>query len=313
MRSKQNKRLTIIQTPDIGERNFFRKVQKPVAKLLIATMLLLDIPPFLIGQQIAQAAALTTDRNAWVTVTPKADPIMQNLNIPANAATQGMWSAAFAWPMNGLHNMILPDGKVLTFGTDASGNNQDGRLFDVWDPSLGFGANSHNTSYQAAQQDSFCSTATYLNDGNLLVTGGNSGNGGFGKGSLIYNPVTNTRNTASAVTALPRWYSTMIGLPDGRKLVMGGMVPYTEGMYQDPASAITRGEASMTPEIYENGAWRSLFGANSRLAFGPDFLRTSFPHAFVALQSCMTLVRLFKPVAMEALTVMVFHPVIKRH
>ena len=282
MRSKQNKKLTTFQTPDVNERNFFRKVQKPVAKLLIATILLFDIPPFLVGQKIAQAAALTTDPKAWVTVTPKADPIMQNLNIPANAATQGMWSAAFSWPMNGLHNMILPDGKVLTFGTDASGNAQDGRLFDIWDPSLGFGANSHNSSYQAAQQDSFCGTATYLNDGNLLVTGGNSGNGGFGKGSLIYNPATNTRSTAAAVTALPRWYSTMIGLPDGRKLVMGGMVPYTEGMYQDPAGAIARGEPSMTPEIYENGAWRSLFGANSRLAFGPDFLRTSFPHAFVA-------------------------------
>ncbi len=282
MHSKENKRLTTSQIHNIEEHNFLRRIQKPIAKLLIATMLFLDVPPFLLDQQIAQAAALTTDPSAWVTVPVKADALMQNLNIPANAATQGMWSAPFAWPMNGLHSMLLPDGKVLTFGTDASGNAQNGRLFDVWDPYLGLGANSHNSSYLAAQQDSFCGTATYLNDGNVLVTGGNSGNGGYGKGSLIYNPVTNTRATAQAVTALPRWYSTMIGLPDGRKLVMGGMVPYTEGMYNDPAGAISRGEPSMTPEIYEGGTWRSLFGANSRLAFGPDFLRTSFPHAFVA-------------------------------
>jgi len=267
---------------DIEESYFFRKIQKPVARLLIATMLLLDVPPFLVGQQVAQAAALSTDPNAWVTVTPKPDPIMQNLNIPANAATQGMWSAPFDWPMNGLHNMILPDGKVLTFGTNTDGGAQDGRTFDIWDPSLGFGANSHNTSFQSAQQDSFCATAAYLNDGNMLISGGNAGNGGFGRGSVIYNPVNNSRATAQAVTALPRWYSTMVGLPDGRKLMMGGMVPYTEGMYLDPAAAIARGEPSMTPEIYDNGAWRSLFGANSRLAFGPDFLRTSFPHAFVA-------------------------------
>lgn len=264
--------------------SFRTKSQKVIAKLLIVTLLVLDIPlvPLLGSINTAQAAALVTDRNAWVTVTPKADPIMQNLNIPANAATQGMWSTPFAWPMNGLHNMILPDGKVLTFGTNADGGAQDGRTFDIWDPSLGFGANSHNTSYQAALQDSFCSTATYLNDGNMLITGGNAGNGGYGKGSVIYNPNNNSRATAQAVTALPRWYSTMIGLPDGRKLVMGGMAPYAEGMFNDPEGAIARGEPSMTPEIYDNGAWRSLFGANSRLAFGPDFLRTSFPHAFVA-------------------------------
>lgn len=265
-----------------GDCTLMRRLQKPVARFLIATILLMDISPLTGLPQAAQAATLLTDPSTWVTVTPRPDPMMQNLTIPANAATQGMWSSPHAWPMNGLHNMMLPDGKVLTFGTDASGNNQDGRLFDIWDSSLGFGANSHNSSYQAAQQDSFCATAAYLTNGNMLVTGGNSGNGGFGRGSLIYNPVTNTRSTATAVTALPRWYSSMIGLPDGRTLVMGGMVPYTEGMVNDPAGAIARGEPSMTPEIYENGAWRSLFGANSRMAFGPDFLRTSFPRAFVA-------------------------------
>ena len=38
----------------------------------------------------------------------------------------------------------------------------------------------------------------------------------------------------------------------------------------------------MTPEVYENGAWRTLFGAQSRTAFGPDFLRASLPKVWVA-------------------------------
>ncbi len=229
---------------------------------------------------IVQAAEVPAEK--WVNVPVKNDPVMQNLNIPADAATKGMWSGVFNWPMNGLHNMVLADGKVLTFGTTANGGSQEGRLFDVWDSSVGFGANSHQSSYQNQQQDSFCATAAYLSDGTMLVTGGNGNNGGNGKGSTIYNPVTNTRQTAAAVTALPRWYSTMITLPDSRKLVMGGMQPYTEGMWQDPNAAIANGLASMTPEVYENNQWRSLLGANSRDAFGPDFLRTSFPHAFVA-------------------------------
>eukprot|EP01036_Dinobryon_divergens_P052570 gene52570-70287_t len=48
------------------------------------------------------------------------------------------------------------------------------------------------------------------------------------------------------------------------------------------AVSVAQGLASMTPEIYENGAWRSLFGAYSREAFGPDFLRASYPRAWVA-------------------------------
>jgi large repetitive protein len=249
--------------------------------VLILTGITTISSPFL-GINDLQAATLSTNPNDWVSPIFRDDQSMQNLNIPADAASQGMWSAPFDWPMNGLHNMILPDGKVLTFGTNSSGNTQDGRLYDVWDPYTGFNADSHNSSYQAQQQDSFCATAAYLNDGTLLVTGGNANNGGYGNGSTIYDPVTNTRTTAAATTALPRWYATMITLPDSSKLTMGGMVPYTEGMVNDPESAIASGYASMTPEIYEDNQWRSLFGASSRDAFGPDFLRTSFPHAFVA-------------------------------
>ena len=73
----------------------------------------------------------------------------------------------------------------------------------------------------------------------------------------------------------------MLTLPDGRPLILGGMVPYAEGMQDNPATAVTQGLASMTPEVYENGAWRSLFNAYSRDAFGPDFLRASYPRAWV--------------------------------
>ncbi len=260
---------------------FIQRIQRPVASALIATMLLLDFP-ILMSMQAAQAAPLMTDPADWVEVNTPNDPMMENLNVPANAASAGMWSPVFNWPMNGLHNSVLPDGKVLTYGTTASGQVQDGRLFDVWDPTLGFGANSHNSSYQAQQQDSFCSTAAFLNDGTMLITGGNAINGGYGKGSMIYNPVNNKRTTAAASTALPRWYATMLTLPDSRKMVMGGMQPYTEGMWVNPDQSVQAGYASMTPEVYENNQWRSLFGASSRNAFGPDFLRTSYPHAFVA-------------------------------
>jgi large repetitive protein len=74
----------------------------------------------------------------------------------------------------------------------------------------------------------------------------------------------------------------MVTMADGRVMMLGGINPYTEGQYNDVAGALARGESSMTPEIYENGTWRTLIGAQSRTAFGPDFLRASLPKVWLA-------------------------------
>lgn len=34
---------------------------------------------------------------------------------------RGTWSDVFAWPIVGIHAILTPDGKVLTYGTDKSG------------------------------------------------------------------------------------------------------------------------------------------------------------------------------------------------
>lgn len=49
-----------------------------------------------------------------VVLTDEADPLFQGLAIPADAPTRGMWSATQPWPMNGLHAVLMPDGRVLT-------------------------------------------------------------------------------------------------------------------------------------------------------------------------------------------------------
>jgi len=208
-----------------------------------------------------------------------ADPLLQNLNIPADAPTRGMWSATQTWPMNGLHAVLLPNGKVLTYGTplDTPGT-QDGRTYDVWTPGLGFVAAAHATSFEAGRFNSFCSTAAWLNDGRLMVTGGNSA-----VNSVLMTPGTGAIVNDASPLADQRWYATMLTLPDGRALIVGGMDPYQEGMVSNPDTAIANGTVSMTPEIYTPGTgWQSLPGARSRDAFGPDYLRASYPRAWVA-------------------------------
>jgi hypothetical protein len=101
-----------------------------------------------------------------VTIPEVEDPLLANLVVAGDAAEKGMWSATQAWPLNGLHSVLLPNGKVLTYGTPTGAPAaQDGRFFDVWDPAVGFGGASHRTSAVANRVNSFCASAAFLPDG----------------------------------------------------------------------------------------------------------------------------------------------------
>jgi YVTN family beta-propeller protein len=216
-----------------------------------------------------------------VTIPEVEDPLLANLVVAGDAAEKGMWSATQAWPLNGLHSVLLPNGKVLTYGTPTGAPAaQDGRFFDVWDPAVGFGGASHRTSAVANRVNSFCASAAFLPDGRLLVPGGN--------GASVES--TELAVASGAVTVSPflladeRWYATMIALPDGRPIIMGGSAPYAAlDSFRDPDAAMASGAVSMTPEVYDPATgWRSLFGAFSREAFGPDFNRYWYPRSWVA-------------------------------
>ena len=243
------------------------------------------------GAAIATASsermrAMAITPSAWVTIPAKADPLLQNLGtIPADAPTKGLWSAVQSWPLNGLHAVLLPNGRLMTWGTSPDGNAQNGQYMDVWDPTLGFTTAAHQMNYRPDLADSFCGAAAYLSDGRLMMTGGNANlvNGSWqGVKGRLYSPGVGSTAALDYVLSNPRWYASMITLADGRPLMLGGMVPYSEGMEANPDQAIAAGLASMTPEVLDSAGWRSLLGATSRDAFGPDHLRASYPRAWVA-------------------------------
>src|SRR5690606_13406956 len=207
------------------------------------------------------------------------DPMLSGLTPPAEAPLAGMWSQVHDWPINGLHATLLPNGRVLTYGTPSGQpSNRDGRTFDVWDPALGFGAASHQTNFDPQRVNSFCAAATFLPDGPVLVSGGNSP-----RGSSVLEPSTGGV-TSPFTMASDRWDATLLSLADGRALILGGSAPYAAlRAVQNPTQAISAGTVSMTPEIYEPATgFRSLFGAYSRDAFGPDHHRYWYPRAWVA-------------------------------
>lgn len=248
----------------------------------------LPLPTRLRRRALLAATMLSTGL-AWpaeaalfkVVVNQVSDPLLAGLSIPASAPTAGLFSPVKDWPMNAITLGLLPSGKIVSFGTPGgSPGTQDGRTFDIWDPAVGLGG-GHTTLQGVVGVNSFCGTQAFLSDGSLLVAGGIFDNGND-KGSVILNP------KAAALTALQqkfandRYYATMITLPDARQLIMGGSYPYLGG-YADPQGSIDKGYMTgMTPEIYVNGQWSSLFGAKSRDAFGPDNSRWWYPRAWVA-------------------------------
>jgi galactose oxidase len=189
-------------------------------------------------------------------------PLVETLAIPANAATQGMWSLTQPWPLVGLHVVVMPDGRVLTFGSPDGIGVQDGRTLDLWNPSLGFSPSSHLQIANGQMVDSFCASAAILPiGGSVLVSGGGGDQDGYTSfASTLVNPATSTAINNGKPLHEQHWYGTMITLPDGRTLMGGGGAPYAIGAaYLDPAGTLPN--ISVTPEIFTPGkGWAQMWG-----------------------------------------------------
>ncbi len=216
-----------------------------------------------------------------VVVNQVADPVLGSVALPDNAPTTGVFSGVQNWPMNAITLGLLPSGKIASYGTPGGNpGTQDGRTFDIWDPGQGIGA-GHITLPGVAGVNSFCAAQAFRADGSLFIAGGIFDNGND-KGSVVLNRTGTGVSGTNAKLANDRYYSTMITLPNGQQLIMGGSYPY-QGGWGDPQGSIDKGlMTGMTPEIYDGNGWRSLFGAKSRDAFGPDNNRFWYPRAWIA-------------------------------
>ena len=177
--------------------------------------------------------------------------------------TVGAWSTVHGWPLIAVHAVLMPDGRVLTYGTTAGGQQTAYFIYDVWDPTEGLDA-GHLTLPNATETDIFCSSQVVLPQGNLVfIAGGdnwtgtattNTGNNNSNTFNYNTDQLTRTANMNRA-----RWYSSSIALPSGEIYIQGG------------AGGTDR------PEVREaNGAFRLLSGANTGAY---DMM---FPRNFVA-------------------------------
>lgn len=191
---------------------------------------------------------------------------------PEEFHLRGQFGPVVKWPLIPLEVITLPDGRVMSYGTDGNGKQSGETIYDVWDPRKGMGADAHLTLPNRTGTDIFCSGVLIVpgNSAVLLVGGDRTIDGKrnwSSAGINYFDFQQNALNSAGRTMERPRWYPTVATLPDGEVLVVGGRL--------DPT------HYASLPELYHpKKGWRKLAAADSGVAYGAG--NWSYPRLWVA-------------------------------
>jgi len=175
----------------------------------------------------------------------------------------GAWSEVISWPLIPIHAVLLPDERVLTYGSTGSGVQGASFSYDVWDPAAGL-SGGHLTLPNLTLTDIFCSSQLVLPGSNgVFISGGDVWNGtqvvnSANPNTNFFNPDDNTLTRQNNMNR-GRWYGTSTTLINGEVYIQGG----TSGTDR--------------PEVRQaDGTFRLLTGANTSSL---DFM---YPRNFIA-------------------------------
>lgn len=176
---------------------------------------------------------------------------------------EGAWSPVKPWPVIAVHAVLMPDGRVLSYGTKTSGQQTAIDTYDIWNPASGLDG-GHLTLPNTSGTDIFCSSQLSLPGGSqVFIAGGDNwtGTGTTNTGNNNSNLVNYNNNSISRQANMnrARWYSSSTTLLNGDTYIQGGS------------------GGTDRPEVRESdGDFRLLSGANTS-SF--DFM---FPRNFIA-------------------------------
>ena len=192
----------------------------------------------------------------------------------ADAAQHGWFGPVFSWPVIAIHAALIPDGRVLAFGTRSAASGVNALKYVVWNPAQGLGEDAFTTLPNSTGTNLFCAAQLVLPDsGDLLVVGG-SGTDAYGRPNFgvantnRFNPGRNelTRDSGGEM-ASRRWYPTVLTTADGTQLVLGGRD--NNSVAASAKGPAVEGRYAPTPELLTaRQGWRALPGASSVKAYG---------------------------------------------
>lgn len=185
-----------------------------------------------------------------------------NYLVDFDAEGDGQWSDVEPLGLIPIHSMVLPDGKVFSFGTDSLGMQGGQFIYSLYDPETGVERVLPNTT----DTDVFCSNMSLDPlTGNVLITGGDK----RGEGGPVNQPINDVlvfdyatltlRDATQGEMRYARWYGSSITLPNGEIMVMGGT-----------------GGGKDIPEVFNaQTGWRTLTGVDVSVNY-------YYPKTFVA-------------------------------
>jgi hypothetical protein len=137
-----------------------------------------------------------------------------------------MWSAVHAWPLMPIHVVLQPDGRLLSYGTTAAGQQSALFIYDVWNPPDG-ASNGHMTLPNGTGTDTFCGSQLVLpNSGDTVLAGGDVWDGtqteNVGNNNSVLFSLTSQLLSRGNDMNRARWYSTMTTLVNGEMYIQGG-------------------------------------------------------------------------------------------
>ncbi|MBE9030234.1 DUF1929 domain-containing protein [filamentous cyanobacterium LEGE 11480] len=183
---------------------------------------------------------------------------------PSDAHIKGKWSRVGGWPIVPIHAVLLPNGKVLSYGTNPAADNGTGFFYDVWNPAQGLRRKSHLTLPTITDTNIFCSGQVLLPSGQVLITGGSqeiNGVRNFGIATAqLFNPSDNSLRRLPQSMNLSRWYPAVTTLGNGTVLLQGGRDEkkksvLTPEIYNPKTQKWKLLTGATNSEIYQNGWW----------------------------------------------------------
>jgi len=183
------------------------------------------------GGGTIDAASPSESGREHVAALPNPTVFVPPAPIPADASSRGMWSPVYNWPLVAVHATLLPDGRVLTFGSSATGQQGANAIYDVWDSTLAPDA-GHLTLPNGTGTEIFCSSSLLFaplsaqSTASVFIAGGDNWNGTYATNTANPNSnifdVTTRTLTRQANMQSPRWYSTSTMLLNGEIYIQGG-------------------------------------------------------------------------------------------
>jgi len=207
-----------------------------------------------------------------------------------NAQTHlmGQFGPLFSWPVIPIHTVLLPDGRVLAYGSTDTGAQGAALHYALWDPALGTGATAMQLLPNLTGTDIFCAGQALLPSGEVLIVGGDrlvNGVRNYANRQVnLFSPAQNSLNPQAQPMAYQRWYATVVTNALGEQVVLGGR---DDRNYSGDANApATTASYAPTPELRSaDGHWRSLSQAVNASAFKAAFADSSawyYPKAVLA-------------------------------